>query len=353
MQRRAQGWLELSYLIDSDESIHDVSVTPEGVRAVGNALLLLPDVAGQVHVDFAWDMRALPVQATASSFGFGRRTRTNATIRQLGESFYAAGPLTSFGNADARLVVWGKPSFDGDVVQRQTADLLETARGLFEPSAAAYHTVFLFAESDMESTQVGLGYRDSCAIWIDRARASDDRLALVIAHEIMHRWLGGTLRIRDGDGRDAAWFSEGFAVHYARTLALRAGTITPTQFAADVNRDLASQVQFFAGPQGKEASARAAYHQGALYAARVDGQLRQRGGSLDELVIELMRRDDPRHRSETDWRYLVAARLGPEASLDLDELAIVAQLPIELLPESFGPQFVLRGGRLIVRPEPS
>ena len=54
-----------------------------------------------------------------------------------------------------------------------------------------------------------------------------------IAHEMMHRWLGLGLRLAGPDGVNF-WFTEGFTVHYARALMLRAGLISPDEFLSEL-----------------------------------------------------------------------------------------------------------------------
>ncbi|MEZ4301365.1 MAG: hypothetical protein R3B70_40905 [Polyangiaceae bacterium] len=77
--------------------------------------------------------------------------------------------------------------------------------------------------------------RGALAVWVDAERGPDDGMRVLLAHEALHEVFGGALRV-DAGGRDAAWFSEGFAVHYARRMLFEEGMISAESFLADVGR---------------------------------------------------------------------------------------------------------------------
>ena len=211
-----------------------------------------------------------------------------------------AGPTT--------LVVIGDPPFDtrtalGRAVAARTAvDAFFSA-----PPEPGPFTVFLVAQPGLGHAREGAALTHSLAVFFDAGQPLDPALDLLMAHELVHRFLGGTVRLVGRDGREAAWFTEGFTVHFARRALLEAGLLGPAGFAADINRTL--------GEAGDEALP-PAYVRGARYAAWFDAALRRASHgrrSLDDVVRELVaearasgqagpprrrppRRPRPRHR---------------------------------------------------------
>src|SRR5262249_44109785 len=96
--------------------------------------------------------------------------------------------------------------------------------------------------------QPGLGAREgaylarSVSVWFDARQPLDGALDLVVAHEMVHRFLGGSVRLAGRGGREATWFSEGFTVHFARRVLFDAGLLAPAAFVADVNRTVGDGV---------------------------------------------------------------------------------------------------------------
>jgi predicted metalloprotease with PDZ domain len=180
----------------------------------------------------------------------------------------------------------------------------------------------------------GVHLTRSIGLWFDAARPLDVDLQVVIAHELCHEVFGTRLRLVDDLGREATWFSEGFAVHFARRILLRERLISPEGFLSDVTRTLAA-------PDGPPD----AYRRGALYAASLDAALR-RGGkavrSLDELVGDLLataRRERTSSLPMSAFRDAVVSALGPAAGDDFDRKVVRSEGPIELPEDAFGPCF--------------
>jgi predicted metalloprotease with PDZ domain len=334
--------------------LHDLKVDAEGVRALGHGLLALPiqsRSAPPLRVSLRWSLRALPVAEAATSFGSGREVTTVATAFDLAHAFYVAGPLTlRRGRQGDELVIWGKPGFDPDEALAICERALTTAHAMFEtapdgslPPREMPHSFLFFSEPSLGGHHDGLAFHRSFGVWVDDHRPLDARVRVLVAHEIVHRWLGSRLRLNRPDGSDATWFSEGFTVHYARKLLRRAGLLNDEELADDMKRTLAAQrreieERIAAGAPGSRPGyvlaakphPSAAYHRGALYAARLEVQLAERGSNLDELVRELMARAPERAAglAESAWREAVEARLGPSAGDELDRLVIRAEEPI-------------------------
>jgi predicted metalloprotease with PDZ domain len=179
-----------------------------------------------------------------------------------------------------------------------------------------------------------------------------------IAHEMLHRWLGLTVRLEVPEGA-GFWFTEGFTVHYATTLMLRAGLLTPDEVLSELN-DLA--VRHFANPFAAATNDEIRrgffendqlsvlpYTRGALYAAELDGALRKasKGArSLDDLMRELYASALATPENEVGLRELPAGalrslverELGPDGARRFDAVIEGGADP-EPPSSSYGPCF--------------
>ena len=375
LTRRVQGdWLKISYFVQSDaqQRHHDLEVSEAGVRALGYSLLALPDGSGELDVKLSWALRALDVPQAVTSFGRGREQRVRTTMSELGHSFYVAGNLRIVDEGPARVVVWGDTAFAPEQAAAKTAAVLRAARRRFESGMAdrpadSPYTLFFFSDPRMGNSRDGLAFHGSAGVWLDPGHRFDEPIMILVAHEVVHQWIGGKLRLVDGEGQEAVWFSEGLSVHYARDLLLSADLLSADAFARDVTRDLIGQHHYFKtltmGVTSRNAwrriapryHASPAYHQGALYAARLDGQLRRAGrGGLDAIILPLLAQADHEHGTQiADFRRALQQELGSGVAAELEAAVVRADEPIELLAESYGEHFRLMptpsgSGRLVV-----
>ncbi len=157
----------------------------------------------------------------------------------------------------------------------------------------------------------------------------------MLAHELVHRWIGGAVRLLGRGGREATWFSEGFTVHVARRALLEAGLLAPADFAADVNRTAGE------GVPGEERLP-AEYRRGALHAAWLDAAVRRASGgarSLDDVIRGLVtqaREAGTPSLPVTALRAALAREIGPEGAAAVDRLEAGDDAPT-LPDDAFGP----------------
>jgi predicted metalloprotease with PDZ domain len=319
------------------------------MSAVGHAFLLLPRLAGAVPARVRFHLGPFGRGAeAASSLGFGADVTTTATIEELGHAAYVAGKLwieqpekdAPAAEAGKSLVIVGGPPFDGRTAWRTCLATMAATDRIFggPPEAGERFTFLLVPEPGIGRAHDGAHLTRSLGLWFDPRRGLDPEITLTIAHELTHRFLGGTVRLVDEGGRDAAWFSEGFTVHFARRALLDAGLATPADLIADVRRTLGE-------PAPGEAPLPADYRRGAQWAAYLDAALRRASGgarSLDDVARALV----ARARSEGATRLPVAALrealakdLGPKGAADLDRLLAHPDAPVDLPDDAFGPCF--------------
>ncbi|MEM9693238.1 MAG: M1 family aminopeptidase [Myxococcota bacterium] len=289
-------------------------------------------------------VHALPRAAAATSFAFGEHTTFAATSFDLAHSFYVTGDLHRRRTARGhRLIRRGYvPVFDPFEVLTTTEALVEVGTAMFEgPTEPRPTTVMLFTESRARPHFRGLAFPNSFALWFDPGRPISRRANLLIAHEVIHRWIGGTITVRDEEGRNAEWFDEGFAVFFARRLLHRAGRLSRDAMREEIARDLegarrhADEDPRRPAPVGQARDhLTPAYHHGALYAEYLDRQLRDDGhtrgvlGLVRDLIGEAKpRRIRPTVVPVSELRRRLEGLLGAAGSDAFDAYAIHGDVP--------------------------
>ena len=264
-------------------------VAPDWLSGVGHAFLLLPRIDAPLPARVRTHVGALRRGAdAASSFGFGVEVVTTATSEDLAHAVYVAGMLWREGGQAAgapSLIVLGDPPFDTRAAfDHAVAEGAAVDRFFGAPPAAEPFTFVLVAQPGLGRAHDGASLTRSLGVWFDAHQALDAELDLVVTHELVHRWLGGAVRLLRPDGREARWFAEGFTVHFARRVLLEAGLLGAAAFVADVNRTVGD------GVPGEERLP-AEYRRGALHAAWFDAAVRRASHgrrSLDNVVRGLL-----------------------------------------------------------------
>jgi hypothetical protein len=316
-------------------------VAPDRMSGVGHAFLLLPRLDDALPVRVRTHTGELSRGADgASSFGFGSTVEALATSEDLAHAVYVAGMLWRESPADAGaraddLVVLGDPPFD----TRAALDRAEATRDAIDrffraPLRSDAMRFFLVGQPGLGSVHEGAFLTRSIGVWLDAQRTYDGALALVIAHELAHRFLGGAVRLVRPDGHEAGWFAEGFAVHVARRAMLEAGLLTPGDFAGDLNRTV-----------GVSASAADRlprdYLVGASLAAWLDAELR-RATAGRASVAEVLRDLVARGGSLPVSALVDAVRSRASAvAADLDRairrVEAGDETPVDVPEDAFGP----------------
>jgi hypothetical protein len=348
--RPPRGALFVGYRARPGTSRFAVHLAADRLSGVGHAFLMLPRLGDAVPARIRFHLGALDRGAeAASSFGFGAEVVTTATTEELAHAAYVAGKLwleTPAKDAPAleqekRLVVLGAPPFDTRTAYDFSIAALGAVDRLFTraPSAAPEPFSFLLvAEPGLGRADDGAYLTRSLGLWFDARRGLDPALQLVIAHELVHRFLGGAVRLVGADGRDAAWFTEGFTVHFARRIMLDGGFLRPADVLVDLRRTLGE-------PVPGEERAPPDYRRGALWAAYFDAAVRRASGgvrSLDDVVRALLAKARAEGRVRLPMSALREALehdLGPAGAADLDRFEAHPDAEVALPDGAFGPCF--------------
>jgi hypothetical protein len=346
LARPAEGALQIHYRARGGRSRFAVRVGVDRMSAVGHAFLLLPRISGALPARVRVHVERLGAGAdAASSFGFGPEVVTRATTEDLAHAVYVAGKLwweradasSPPEDANTSLVVVGGPPFDGRTAWAFATRAMASENKLFGGSPTPGTEPFAFVlvpEPGLGRSHDGASLTRSLGLWFDPRRGLDADVRVTVAHELVHRHIGGAVRLVDDKGREAAWFTEGFTVHFAREALLEAGLAEPADLLTDLRRSLGEP------PKGEEL-APVDYRRGALWAAVLDSALRREtkgARALRDVVHDLV----AKARQEGKRTLPVSAlrdALGPTVGAELDRLLQKPDAPVDLPDGVFGPCF--------------
>jgi len=321
-------------------------VDREGFSGVGHTFLLLPRLEKSLPVHLQIRANALaPGASGVTSFGAGDEIDISAAPRDIAHAVFAAGHLRTIERPNAgRLLLLGRPTFDAEATHKTIMTVhraLETAFGpVMVQEKPKSFTYVLVTEKGLGKGHDGALLGSSFGLWIGQDAGLDAPTIISASNELAHSWLGGAVHLVDEAGNEQAWFSEGFAVHYARKIALQEKLISSDEFAADVDRTLGIGVSDLGShpiPRSREA-----YQRGALYAAQIDAAIDHASKgkrSLDDILRKLFARrsSEPSMRLPvTDLRDLIGEELGTGRGEEMMWVMVQGHGEIRLEDDTFG-----------------
>jgi hypothetical protein len=285
---------------------HGLRHDATGIGGLGAYFLVLPASRRIHHIRIAWaPSPCMPDAQALSSFGDGPDAETTGELTTLRMASYFTGRPRTHASDDGALHVrsawFGAPAFDVAAAAAWAARAFAAERAFFADDDPAPYHVFVRVLPAMAERSNGMGQPSSLLLAIGPKTTFGPRLRANLAHEMLHRWLGLRIRLAGPEG-SALWLTEGFTVHYANVLLLRAGLISPDEFLSELDgavtrqlandRAAASNDEIRRGFFDDDALAVVPYTRGSLYAAELDAAIRRASHgarSLDTVVRELDR----------------------------------------------------------------
>jgi len=256
---------------------------------------------------------------------------------------------------------WG---FQDEALAELTARLAAAGSTFFgaAPLPRFHVGVVPVPEAKLDPTATaGVGLTDSMLLYLRPDEVLDWQpkrgriLAHVVMHEMLHRWLGGTLRPRQPTGY-LIWFLEGFTDFLTRRLLLRSGVLTAEQFVDAWNDVMADYLhspvrelpnkQVLANYHLRDDVRRLPYLRGSLVAAFVDDEIRGASGgatSLDDMLRAMVdegRKDPAKVFGVDDVLRAVATVTSDEYAEDVRRWVVAGEL-LPLPPPSLEPDQTL------------
>jgi predicted metalloprotease with PDZ domain len=257
--------------------------------------------------------------------------------------------------AAVRIALRGSYQFKDEDFADLTIRIVEAERAFWKARPKPFLvTVGGFAPGSAGSSFRGTNLTDAFAV-ISTSHLELDILRVLLTHEYFHVWnsreLGG---LREGPTEpEGYWFSEGWTDFYARRLALRAGLIDLDGFVASWNDALAEYAssgvrtakndEIAAGFWSNPEMNKLPYDRGALLAALLDREIRERSGGkadMDAVMFAQQRLAAGRGKTASED----AAQLFPQAMREAVGLDVSPEIrryvtdgrPVILPADAFG-----------------
>ena len=269
-----RGFVEVDYRLPAATE-GEVVVSPSGyARFYGEPLLLPVDLAKErTHVSIDFDFGGGPSDSVASSFGLGKHVEAELEPIDLSKGAWLVGDVftSRFHSIEGRDdFAWvGYAAFDPRWISAEIATLRTSVSQFFGDGSEPPFTMLLVVDkrAPIESTPISIYPRwrglfaiaDVDAPWEIGARMS---VALALVSRFVSR-LGGDVPVVSGLARWAA-----------RDVLLGSGTMTPLEYADEINGEIAATL--FADKNPRAASVARV----ALEASRVDAVLRKSSSGM-------------------------------------------------------------------------
>jgi hypothetical protein len=335
------------------------------VLATAEEVLLLPrdDPGAAIAVELALLPVGTELRRVASTLG---APGWQGTVG-LAELRHAAFLIGRLGQAEFRgpegsddFAWYGDTAFDLRWSAAETAGARTAVDAYFSATATRRFVGLMAVDVDfVGGTGVSVFARgEGLYVAIAPGARWDARARMAVAHGLVHRWIGGRLRLRSGDeGPEAgAWFSAGFARMVAREVLYDLGTLSGRDYAEEVNVHeavlataplrRASNAEVAAAAAGGDAEAQALLMaRGVLYATRLAALLVARSGgreTLRELLGGLVQRAQAAGVGELPLEAFterVAERLG-QAEVGVFVGSVIEGGVLTLPADALGPCFV-------------
>jgi hypothetical protein len=378
LARPPLGTLHLAYTLGgrprSLATTPVVEVDADFFRAVGHTLIALPEAAinEMVSADITIDMsdyaavsNSGPLYGAASSFGVGASRTVKARGREIREAAFFLGRMgtalfnTTEGHDEA---AWfGYTTFDPRPIAADVAGFRTAAGQVFRDDDSRLATLFIVPDGRNIGAFVAARRAGGVIVQVGVGEPWTGPVRIAVASEILKAWIGERLWIgpsSPGRETEAYWFTEGVTRHLARDLLFRFGLITPSELLDEVH-GLAGTLATspLKGQTNAALAARASepgvlpllVSRGALYATRVDAEIRAKSGgktSLEDVLRALYAnaREQRGPLPVSAWTEAVAKELGKG---EVDAFAAIIEKGGEIrVPDAaFGPCFRAAGRR--------
>ncbi|HEY0135426.1 MAG TPA: hypothetical protein VGB85_15185 [Nannocystis sp.] len=383
--RAPRGPLRISYVLHGEPvevATQDVPaaltlrIDNDRVLASGEELLLLPAAARPDPIGLRLELAPEgPIVRLVSTLGVEPGTPARARLEDLRHALFLAGTtghalLRSPAGEDD--FAWtGDPMFDLRWSAAETAGTRTAVDAYFgaTPEEVVRFTALFSVELDLPGVtgaQV-LPRGGGLYVALPPGAGWDAQARLAVTQGLVHRWLGGRLRLQAGAGdppEAGAWFADGFARFVAREVLFDLGTLSLEDYADEVNghhaelvtsRSRAATIAALASAAatGDHDAAALLLARGVLYATRIDALIRakHRGArSLRALLRELVAEARARNVGALPLQAFTDRLRGElgEAEVALFQRTVLGGEPLTLPADALGPCFT-RGPRTYTR----
>ncbi len=316
-------------------------LTPDYFHFIGHGAFVHPAWQDDAERRITLHWKGLPEGwSLAHSFGAGAgaaRQDLDITIDQMLHALYVGGDFRAH-----RILVRERPvvvgvrgewDFSDEAYTSLVAGIVRAQRDFWDDHEFPHFLVTMIPIGTTCCSFGGTSVTNAFATFIATDDGLDMRMKHLLAHELLHTWIGQRMRNHSSPGEPEAllyWFSEGFTDYYTREILRRAGLISLEEYVEDLNRKIHD---YWISPVRNEPNTRIAedywkdryvqklpYLRGELLARRWDTALRERSKgrvTLDDLMRDLLRATTPGDRITFD-RIASAVRVRLETDVRED-----------------------------------
>jgi hypothetical protein len=241
-QRAPRGSVRVRYTLPAPDTRRFV--------ADGATLLLLPAIERPVSTRITLDPTAFGAGArAASSFGFGREVRVEASAEALSRATFVAGVIGQAeldGPEGLDRAAWsGTTAFDPRQVAAEVAGFRSGAREYF--AAREQRPLMLLMIADARPAGEFAATRRTASVRVDVGSTQPwtGALRLAAAQQVLREWIGAELAVAPvarNHSFESAWLSDGVNRAVARELLFRFGLLTPEEYRDEVEQLIALHV---------------------------------------------------------------------------------------------------------------
>ncbi|CAH0054465.1 unnamed protein product [Clonostachys solani] len=360
VQRATQGPVVVRFKAKPRQIDPDVMVGPLfDIRANGDGLLgstwalvpLPPDDTAEYQFSLRWNLKHSPQDAKAAwTWGEGPAPVTiNGTSATFLYTFWAVGSMSTYpGDSDSEplspdySMYWlEQPPFDVDATAAFVDKFFNYSSIFWKDTSGEPYRVFIRRNQETGTGGTAL-LRSFTFGWHDANSTTQDRLELLLSHEITHNWP----QLNDVNAAGTR-YTEGTAEYYSLRLLWRNNQISTETYLLEAYYlnpyvNLTDEDAYNQAWETRQAQ-RIPYGRGLIYLTNVDAQMRAISDgteSLDTIVLELLDicRASSSQCTEAGLLKLLDKHLGQGAVEEYHTVG-TGQPLIQPLPDSLGPCF--------------
>lgn len=364
VQPDASGEIRLRYVLSYDpaklaDSTYAPNTGPRHIHVAGCQLFLQVGERDQKY-RYGVAMITLPGWTMYSSLSAdASRSEVTASLDDLATGTAFGGSASAprrfaFHNRPVSIFLPDKFAIPAASINATVEKIVKMQRDFFRDYDQPFYHVVILPKAD---NVAGMRIPNLFVCFL-KPDATPDQLSVLLSHEMAHNWMtSGVIKTKPGDtSLRYAWFYEGVNDYLARKLLLKAGILSPEQFADRVNRDIISIAEnphraatyaglIAAASEGRydQVFNKLSYYRGGLIALNWDAQIRRagKGQSIGDLIKRVYADAVERGGLTEEEFFAWTARFGVDGHGDFERYILRGEA-ITPAADALGSRYCLR-----------
>jgi predicted metalloprotease with PDZ domain len=210
----------------------------------GYGVFCYPDIQTDKNIPITIKWKTNEKHNLINSFGQNTREQElNVSIDRLNRSSYWGGlyglKKVKIHNTEFHIVYTKSTEALSHTIANLAKKIFNYQREFWKDYDYPFYFIGLIKDYNLQSMYSGTSVENAIILYIDNTSPiSMDQMAIFIAHENWHNWLGGAKLKQPDHYESTLWLHEGFTDYYAGITALRSGAITLEQYIKYYNDTL-------------------------------------------------------------------------------------------------------------------